>query len=219
MNRAIIFDMDGVLIDSEPLHQLAEKKLLKTFGVEVDTEELLQYMGRSTQKLLNDFIEAYHLDVNYSTLLEKHKANLIDIFSMQVQTIKGIPEFITVLESYDIPCALASSSNLQLIQTVLNHFSWQERFTQVVSGEEIIHGKPAPDIFLETAKRLAIPPNNCIVIEDSNAGVRAGKAAGMRTIGFHSPNSHHQDISMADLEIQDFSSNTVQQILKWSDIV
>ena len=219
MSLFIIFDMDGVLIDSEPLHQLAEKKLLKEYGVEVDTDELLQYMGRSTEKLLNDFIEAYHLDVDYPTLFSKHKTNLIDIFDKQVQTIEGIPEFLSVLESHQIPFALASSSNLQLIHTVLNHFGWQARFTQVVSGEEIINGKPAPDIFLETAKRLNTTSDNCVVIEDSGAGVRAGKAAGMRTIGFHSPNSHQQDISMADLEIHDFSSDTVQQILGWSGIV
>ena len=219
MSLFIIFDMDGVLIDSEPLHQLAEKKLLKEYGMDVDTNELLQYMGRSTEKLLNDFIEAYNLDVDYPTLFIKHKANLIGIFNEQVQTIEGIPEFLTVLESHQIPFALASSSNLQLINTVLKHFDWQDRFTQVVSGEEILNGKPAPDIFLETAKRLNTSPDDCVVIEDSSAGVRAGKAAGMRTIGFHSPNSHQQDISMADLEIQDFSSATVQQILGWSGII
>lgn len=218
MKQFVIFDMDGVLIDSEPLHQLAEKELLKEYGIEVSTEALLQYMGRSTEALLKQFIQNYHLDVDYPRLYQNHQNHLGTVLADFVQPIDGIPDFLSELDRYQIPFAVASSSSLRMIHLVLEKMNWRDRFTVVVSGEEVQQGKPNPDIFLEAAKRLDATVESCVVVEDSNAGVRAGKAAHMRTIGFKSPHSAQQDISMADFVINDFSDNTIAQILSWCGI-
>lgn len=205
MLKAVIFDMDGVIVDSEPLHIKAERMLFAPLGIDVSDEELQSYMGRTPQILLADIIRKYGLDTTLDEVYPKHKENLAKLYRDEVKPIPGALDTIHSLRSSDIDLAIASSSDLLLISTVLDKFELDEKFASYVSGEEVKNVKPHPDIFLEAAQRLGVRPKECVVVEDSNAGVRAAKSAGMTCIGFESPNSPNQDLDLADLVVDDLT--------------
>lgn len=204
--KAVIFDMDGVISDSEPCHVEAEKALFHKFGVELSTEYLQTYMGKYVTDLLGGIIHDYNLDVNVETLLPIHQKNLVQSYWDKAVPIDGALDLIHSLFDAKIPLGLASSSAHILIDVVLDKFKIRSVFQAVVSGEDVTKTKPDPDIFLETAKRLNIPPETCIVIEDSGAGVHAAKSAGMFCIGYRSPNSGNQDFTLADVIVDDLKT-------------
>ncbi|MFH1942555.1 MAG: HAD family phosphatase [bacterium] len=217
MLRAVVFDMDGVIVDSEPLHVEAEKQTFALFGIDVVEDELRKYMGRTSRILLEDFIERYQLDTTLEDLYSVHKMNLLRLYNDDVEVIPGVIRLIEELQSADVDLALASSSDHDLITSVLEKFQLAPFFKVVVSGEEMDRAKPHPDIFLETSRRLDIPPEMSIVIEDSNAGVRAAKAAGMVCIGFRSPHSHGQDLNEADLIVDDLKEIGYERLVGLMD--
>jgi HAD superfamily hydrolase (TIGR01509 family) len=195
--------MDGVIVDSEPLHVRAEMETFAPFGIDVTREELQRYMGRTSRMLLEDFIEKYRLDTTLEDLYSVHKMHLLRLYEDDVEAIPGVMRLMNELQNAEVDLALASSSDHDLIASVLEKFQLASYFKVVVSGEEMDRAKPHPDIFLETSRRLDILPEMSVVIEDSNAGVRAAKAAGMVCVGFRSPHGHGQDLNEADLIVDD----------------
>ena len=210
--KAVIFDMDGVIVDSEPLHVEAEKQTLAPFGVKVETKELQAYMGRHTKEFLKDFITKLNLKTKVDKIYPKHKNNLLKLYRENVRPIPGALLLIGDMKAAGVDVAVASSSDRELIDLVIDKFHLHRFFRTVVSGEEIGQTKPYPEIFLEAARRLGYDPKDCVVIEDSQAGVQAAKAAGMVCIGFRSPNSHNQDLSEADLIINDLREIDFQRL-------
>jgi len=204
--------MDGVIVDSEPLHVRAERQTLASYGVELVEQELQSYMGRTSAMLLSDFIEKYRLDATLEEIYPKHKANLLRLYRDEVQPITGALELISDLTRAKVDLALASSSDKDLISSVLEKFNLSSFFKVVVSGEEMEQTKPHPGIFLEAARRLGYDPEECVVIEDSNAGVRAAKSAGIPCVGFQSPHSKNQDLSEADLIIDDLRAVDTERL-------
>jgi HAD superfamily hydrolase (TIGR01509 family) len=126
---------------------------------------------------------------------------------MQLEAITGIPELLLKLQKASIPTAVASSSPMEFIKVIINNLNLNNYFQFLLSGDEVEHGKPAPDIYLTAAKRLDVLPSDCFVLEDSHNGATAAKRAGMTCIGFQNPNSGKQDLSIADVLV-----NTITQI-------
>jgi len=201
MFDAIIFDMDGVIVDSEPLHIKAERQTLAPFNLNIADAEFHAYMGQTPRMLIEDIIRKYKLPVTLSSLYAIHEKNLLHLYRQQVLPIEGALDLIQEVSAAKIKLGLASSSDIDLIEAVLEKFSLGNVFGQFASGEEVEQTKPNPDIFLLAAERLKVNPANCLVIEDSTNGVKAAKAAGMTCIGFNSPNSHNQNYDEADLLI------------------
>ncbi|MFC1502208.1 HAD family hydrolase [bacterium] len=210
--QAIIFDMDGVLVDSEPLHIKAEQRTFASFGLSISDAEFRSYMGRTVRIMLSEIIQKYNLNTTLESIYPIHQKNLALLYKEEVESIPGISRLIRDCKKRNYRMAIASSSDKVLIQSVLDKFQWAPYFEAVVSGEEINRTKPFPDIFLEAARRLKVDPISCAVIEDSTAGVQAAKAAGMMCIGFSSPNSPGQDLSKADLLIHDIPSLSLNYI-------
>jgi beta-phosphoglucomutase-like phosphatase (HAD superfamily) len=186
----IIFDCDGVLIDSEILSNRAEVELLKSFGIEFELSDYMtQFVGKSTKDVLKS-IEVLHnvrLPENFRRLAEKQ---IFTAFQTKLKPITGIFEFIT---SIDTAKCVASSSSLdsrterlrQRLDLTLKVTGLLDRFSpHIFSAEQVSRGKPAPDLFLFAAEKMQVPPDRCIVIEDSPHGVRAGIDAGMTVLGF-----------------------------------
>ncbi|MFY9426234.1 MAG: HAD family phosphatase [Caldicoprobacterales bacterium] len=197
--RAFIFDMDGVIIDSEPLHFESDKMVMREFGVELTDEELNRYVGVANPQMWIELKDKYSIDLSVDELIEMQHMNKLKLLEdNQLETIRGIDELITDLQRKGIAVALASSSNMEFIQLVLKKLGITECFQVIVSGDDVEKGKPEPDIFLKAAELLKVRPQDCIVLEDSAHGVNAAKRAGMKCIGFINPNSGNQDLSKAD---------------------
>jgi len=198
--KAVIFDLDGVIIDSEPIYLQINKKVLHHFGIASSTEDFNQSVGMTTVGTFTMLKEKYQFPYTIEELVAYHHEVVWDTFTnLNAEPIDGIRELLTTLKEHKIPMAVASSSPKKVINVIINKFELKEYFNYIVSGEEVSHGKPAPDIFLATAKQLAIAPADCVVIEDSKNGLIAAKKAGMTCIGFQNLNSGNQDLSQADL--------------------
>ena len=205
MFKAIIFDMDGVIADSEPLHLRAENITLAPYGIQITEEDCREFRGRSAKLLLENLITKYSLDVNLEEIFLVHKKILLQLYSKEVNPIKGSLQLLRWFKEQKYRLALASSSNTQLVSSVIKKFKIQAMFDTIVSGSEVNNFKPAPDIFLEAASHLSLHPEKSLVIEDSTAGVKAAKSAGMFCIGFRSPHTPNQDLSRADVIIDDLT--------------
>lgn len=203
MIRAVIFDMDGVIVDSEPLHFKAEKMMMEYYGKGISDEELNNYVGVANPEMWAELRKKYRLAAALEEILEKQLSFKKDLFRRsELKPTEGVNELLQKLRSGGIGIALASSSPRELIELLLDKLGIKDSFDVVVSGEEVKHSKPAPDIFLEAAGRLGIEPASCLVIEDAKHGVKAAKLAGMYCVGFRNPNSGNQDLSLADAVVR-----------------
>ncbi len=212
MLRGVIFDMDGVIVDSEPLHLQAEKKLFDSFGVTLTDKELQGYMGRSPRVLLESIIERYGFNTSFEELYPVHQKNLLQLYDEKAELFPRLMDLVKILKSSHIDMAVASSSSKSLISLVLKKFHLSFYFKVAVSGDEVKRPKPNPDIFLETVSKLGHHPSECVVIEDSTAGVQAAKSAGAACVGFRSPHSGNQDLKTADIIVDDLSLLNIESL-------
>ncbi|MEJ6950788.1 HAD family hydrolase [Natronospora cellulosivora (SeqCode)] len=215
--KAVIFDMDGVIIDSEPIHYQVNQLLYKELGIKVSDEEYSTFIGVSNSDHWTILKKKYNLSDSIEELvMRQNEGNISHLQDSDEKAIPGILELLKELEENNIKIALASSSGMKYIEAVLDKFGIDAYFSVKVSGEEMDKGKPNPDIFLEAAKRLELNPEDCLVIEDSENGVKAAKKAGMRCIGHINPNSGNQDLSLADERvdsIEKLNFNVLEKIM------
>jgi len=206
MLRAVIFDMDGVLIDSQPYHFAVEDKMCREMGIDVSIEESHSFVGMAGAKVWSYLKSKYALQESIAELLAfENKARTAYFSSLEnVQPIPGVVELLKGLKQHDIKTALASSSSVEVIEIFISKLGIKDYFQKIISGDAVENGKPDPDIFLYTATALGENPSDCLVIEDSANGVKAAKLAGMKCIGFRNKNSGAQDLSLADMVIDDF---------------
>lgn len=212
--KAVIFDMDGVIIDSEPIHFEVDMQTMREFGVNISKDELNKYVGTTNEYMLNDLINKYKIQKSIKEILEyKMELTIRRIKETKINAISGIHELLISLKHNNIKTAIGSSSPKELIITVIEKFQLGKYFNCIVSGDEVKEGKPKPDIYLEVSKRIGVNPEECIVIEDSRNGVLAAKNAGMKCFGFRNVNSGNQDLSKADI-IVDSIRNIYIEIIK-----
>lgn len=199
MIKAFIFDLDGVIIDSEPLHYEADRIVFREYGIELADGELDGYVGIDTRRMVTELRDKYDIETPVDDLLEKlNHVKLGLLKTWDLEAIDGIGDLISDLIDNNITIALASSSTMDFIQLAIERAGVSRYFDVVVSGEHVAKSKPEPDIFLKTASLLKVKPDECLVLEDSVNGVNAAKRAGMKCIGFLNPNSGDQDLSNAD---------------------
>jgi len=208
MIKAVIFDMDGVIIDSEPLHYKVFMNYAKSkFGLTISDEEYSQFIGTSNHHLFLTLQGKYHIAGDLTAIIKEYEDEILGylLAGTGEKPILGVDVLVKNLHHNKIKLAVASSSTMKVINIVLDMFDMNQFFDAKASGEEVEKGKPAPDVFLLAAERLNICPEECLVFEDSRNGVMAAKAAGMLCIGFYNPNSGEQDLSRADKIIENFA--------------
>ena len=205
MLKAVIFDMDGVIIDSEPMHTQAAILALEKYGVTIALEYILDFVGSTTYYMCQKMIEDFHIDATPEELLAANneaKESLLRESGFIV--IPFITNLMRSLHQHGMKLIIASSSSAREIEEVLQTLHIEDYFDGYVSGTMVKSSKPAPDIFLEAARRLGIAPKECLVIEDSEHGVSAANAAGITCVGFINPNSGKQDLSKAAYLVEGF---------------
>ena len=215
--QGFIFDMDGVIIDSEPLHTKIKRKVLAHYEVPFKEDVFTAYMGRTTKQLFGDLLQAAgrSQDLLPEMVACKHKLYLTELeANEEVLPIPGIPELLKKLREKEIPLGLASSAGREVIEAVLTKFSLQGMFAVVLSGTELAASKPHPAIYLQAAKGLRADPWQCAVLEDAAAGVAAAKAAGMYCLAYRNPHSGEQDLSRADKIVADIREIDLRELLQ-----
>jgi beta-phosphoglucomutase family hydrolase len=223
MFKAVIFDMDGVIIDSEPIHSKVEKRLFEDLGLAISDDEHHSFVGTTSRWMWSYIKDKYKLDQSIEELVQMEAASYIGHLLSQKdeKPIPGVVDLIQELHGNNVRLAVASSASVRNIEIVLKMFNVEKYFEARISGDEVRNGKPAPDVFLHCAKILGLRPEECVVIEDSKNGVEAAKAAGMRCIGFKNPNSGEQDLSAADMVIRSFLELDYQRLRRicegWQD--
>ena len=181
--RAVIFDMDGVIVDSEPVHERAFLEVIAEIGYH-DRHGLrfADYVGRSDQELWLDFMAKHRTPHSLDKLLAMKCERVLKIIRRERPLFAGLPRLVERL-AQRVPLALASGSERPLVEEVLNLGELRRFFPVTVTDSDIHRGKPAPDIFLRAAELLGVEPGDCWVIEDSKPGIAAALAANMRVIG------------------------------------
>lgn len=218
MKYGVIFDMDGVIIDSEPIHIACEKEMFKRFGLAVSDEEHHTFVGTSDETLWSYMDRQYGLPVNIAEAIQLTQLLYMEYLEKSpIVPIPHIPEFVAELSENNFLLALASSSPHDQINLILEIFGIRQYFHATVSGEDVEAGKPDPAIFLEASRLVGVDPQNCLVIEDSYNGVTAAKRAGMKCIGFYNPNSGNHDLTIADQvvhSLKEISAETIIDLLQ-----
>lgn len=190
--QAFIFDMDGVIVDSEPVYREFNWELFKELNIEVDEKTRQRFIGGSSKRKWQYLKEHFSLNQSVEELVAFQKERSTQkTWNFNEILFPGVIPLLTELKKLNIPTALASSSDKIRIQMVMEQCGLHEYFDEIVSGEDFENGKPFPDIFLSAADKIKIPPSNCLVIEDSSNGITAAKCANMYCIAVK-----HKDISM-----------------------
>ncbi|MCL2840863.1 MAG: HAD family phosphatase [Defluviitaleaceae bacterium] len=206
MVKAIIFDMDGVLIDSQPLHYEIDIRVLKTCGYNATLDTVTPYTGISNPDRWQKYKHNLNLDTSVDKLIQLAEEAMRDIFNhTHFTAIGGIPDLLKGIKSLGLPCGVASSSSHELIQLVLSRTGIGAYFDVLTSGEDVKNGKPAPDIYLKATKAMGFSPEACIAFEDATPGICAAKNAGLTCIAYKNPNTHGQDFARADFVINHYN--------------
>jgi HAD superfamily hydrolase (TIGR01509 family) len=217
MKQAVIFDMDGLMLDTTLTRQEAERAFLKDFGKTYDRAIATTYQGMRVRDVVATMIAAYQLPLSPSEGERILTQNIVANYAHPaLELFPGCKRLVEDLQqSHICTLALASSSPKAAIEAMLKRFELTTAFAVYVSGEEVEHGKPAPDIFLLCVERLHIPPRRFLVLEDAPNGIRAAKKAGMRTIAvsnkmFYTPQDFQGSADVIVSSLEALSPNTIE---------
>lgn len=205
--KALIFDMDGVLVNTEPHHLIIEKKLFADLRLDISEEEHASYLGKSSLQMWKEISVRHNLPDKPEILAQNNSDAIISYFAIpdKVDLIPGVKNTLDLIFSKGIPMAIASSSEISVIELFVSSAGLQKYFQYKVSTETVGKSKPEPDVYLYTSRLLSVEPAECLVIEDSPNGIIAAISAGMYCLAYK-PDPHRKiDQSMADESFSDFS--------------
>jgi HAD superfamily hydrolase (TIGR01509 family) len=209
MITTIIFDMDGVIIDSEPTHQKLEFEMYAELGLEISPEEHKNYVGTSSVDMWSMIRENHGLSKTPEELLLYGRAKYWEALDQnRVPLVAGAKELISMFHVSGFVVQVASSATRPTVDKVIEHFNLQKYFSHRIGGDEVKKSKPDPEIFIKAARQSGSDPAKCLVIEDSANGVLAAKEAGMYCVGYLNPGTGAQNLSKADLVVNDLGKIT-----------
>lgn len=206
MLKAVIFDMDGVIIDSEPMHNKAYHDMFDEVGIDVSTELYESFTGQSTINICKRLCDHFNLKEAPETLVALKRKHYKHFFysNSDLGLIDGVLDLIKDYHKNGVTLVLGSSAAMTSINQIFERFDLDQYFIAKLSGGDLKESKPHPEIFIKAAEASGYSKKECIVIEDSTNGIKAAKAAGIFCVGYDSFHSKNQDYSKADMVISDF---------------
>jgi len=217
MIKTVIFDMDGVIVDTEPVHRYAYYLQFSELNIEVPEEMYTSFTGFSTRNTFQTLKSHFpSVEQEVEDLIQRKRNIFNDAFDTKEDLflLDGVENLIKDLYHNGIQLILASSASKVTIERVFTRFSLHQYFTDIVSGEDFPQSKPDPAIFIHAASLSKAPKEECIIIEDSTNGIKAAKAAGIYCVGYKSEHSNLQDLSQADLVIDHFKELNAEKIAR-----
>ena len=204
--KCVIFDMDGVIIDSEEIHKKAYYETFTSIGVNVSDDLYKTLTGSSTINAFQKLVAHFNLDLDPEALVLDKRKRYVNFFENdpKLHLVKGVEELVKHCYDKGLTLILASSSAMVNIDRVFNRFNLNQYFTAKISGADLTESKPNPEIFEKAAVLGNTPKENCIVIEDSDNGVKAANDAGIFVVGFKNPMAEDQTLKNADFIINNF---------------
>jgi beta-phosphoglucomutase family hydrolase len=196
--RAVLFDLDGLMVDSEP-HSIASwQAVLAKRGVQFDQAALNSVLGQRVIETAEFAIRLFSLPDQSEALAREKSEYQIAQLNGNVRAMPGLVELLDFVDQLGLKKAVASSGLRRYIDAVLAGIQLHDRFSVIISADDVVNGKPAPDVFLAAARALDVEPHHCLVLEDAPAGVQAARAAGMTCFAVPNAHSHALDLSLAD---------------------
>lgn len=212
--KAVVFDMDGVLIDTEELYIEHRIEYLKKMGYEISGDFFKPLRGSHNRSYWEAVIQHLKLPHLIDDLITDSREDYIRFLkAKKIQLSPGVKKLITSLYLKGIKLAVASSANPKRIEMILEITGIRENFAVIVSGDDIVNPKPAADAYQKSAQLLSVNPKNCIAIEGTTMGVQSAKSAGMKIIGYLGSTSNTQDLSEADLVIKSFTELDLEKLI------
>jgi len=207
MIQTVIFDMDGVIVDTEPVHRYAYFQHFSELNIDVSEELFTSFTGNSTRNVFQRVNSIFNLNADVEELILRKRTIFNDAFDHKedLELLEGVEHLIKNLHENGVELILASSASKVTIDRVFRRFGLHPYFSNIVSGEDFPNSKPHPAIFEFAASLSKAPKEKCIVIEDSTNGVLAAKAAGIYCVGYNSIHSKLQDLSKADKIVNHFN--------------
>ena len=214
MIQTVIFDMDGVIVDTEPVHHYAYFKQFEELDIVVSEEIYTSFTGNSTRNTFQKLKNLFSIEAEVEDLIQRKRTIFNDAFDTKADLalLDGVEKLIKDLHANGIQLIVASSASKVTIDRVFKRFGLYQYFTHIVSGEDFPNSKPHPAIFEHAASLSVASKENCIVIEDSTNGVIAAKAAGIFCVGYNSEHSKMQDLSLADFVINHFDELSFEKV-------
>ena len=203
--QAILFDLDGLMVDSEP-HSLASwQAVMARRGVTLEPSVLDSILGQRLIETARLFVERYNLSDAPEQLSQEKESYQIAHLNGQVKPMPGLSVLLDDVERRGVRTTVASSGARAYVQAVLDEIHLQHQFETLITAEDVTHGKPAPDVFLLAARAVDVPPEQCLVLEDAPSGIQAAKSAGMRCIAIPHQYTRGLDLSGADWILSSFA--------------
>jgi HAD superfamily hydrolase (TIGR01509 family) len=209
--EAVLFDMDGVIVDSEPLWSKAEEQLLARRNLRYSPQLKTVMMGLGSSEAVGFLIKHYDLKESVSDVVAERNQLIADLFRQFLRPIPHALRLVRSVQAAEMKTGLVSSSPKKLVNLALSRLNITELFDLILSGDQVARGKPAPDIYLTAARELGMNHENCLVIEDAPHGVAAAKAAGMCCLAI-STSVSESELGEADKVVRDFSEVDLQSL-------
>lgn len=215
--KAVIFDMDGLIIDSEPLWRRAEQLVFATVGIHLSEDMCMKTIGLRVDEVVRYWHKKHPWKIkSIETVEEELLSTVIMMVNNEGQVLDGVYQVLDDLKSHGFKLGLASSSPISLIEVVLNKLDIKDFFSAISSAADEERGKPDPAVYLKTIKRLNVESNECFAFEDSIAGVQSAKAAGLKVVAIPAPQQYNDSrFDLADIKLNSLSQFSLDMIYQF----